>query len=180
VHFREDKATQAASRIIDREGGVINIMKLVKLLYLTDREALIQWGRPITFDAYYSLPRGPIVSNTLDLINDVVPFADGTSYWHTYISERRNNSVSLIGKTPNDMLSEAEESLIDEIYHRFGNKSEWDLVDLTHDLPEYRKPPDGSRLPIDIADILTDAGFTPEEIEDVKKTLEYQSLPAEF
>ncbi|MGH7718763.1 MAG: hypothetical protein ACREON_07970 [Gemmatimonadaceae bacterium] len=48
LRYREDKTTQAAARLIEREGGEINVMKLVKLLYLAERRALLEWGRPIT------------------------------------------------------------------------------------------------------------------------------------
>ena len=47
----------------------MSYMKLIKLLYLADREALLRWGRPITFDAYVSMDRGPVLSSVLDLIN---------------------------------------------------------------------------------------------------------------
>ena len=59
VTYREDKATQAAARLLRLAGGKLNHMKLMKLLYLADRRALIQWGRPITFDWYVSMPHGP-------------------------------------------------------------------------------------------------------------------------
>ena len=35
----------------------MSYMKLIKLLYLADREALARWGRPITTDQYVSTPR---------------------------------------------------------------------------------------------------------------------------
>ncbi len=36
-------------------GGTMSYMKLIKLLYIVDRQALISWGRPITYDCYMSL-----------------------------------------------------------------------------------------------------------------------------
>jgi uncharacterized phage-associated protein len=43
-------------------------IKLIKLLYLADREALLRWGRPITTDRHVSMPKGPVVSQIYDLI----------------------------------------------------------------------------------------------------------------
>ena len=46
--FNEAKATQAAARLLFLRGGTMSYVKLIKLLYLADREALIRWGRPVT------------------------------------------------------------------------------------------------------------------------------------
>jgi len=45
-------------------------IKLIKLLYLADREALLRWGRPITTDCHVSMPKGPVVSQIYHLITD--------------------------------------------------------------------------------------------------------------
>jgi len=108
LKFREVKATQAAPRLLELEGGKMSHMKLIKLLYLAERQAILRWGRPITFDWYVSMPHGPVLSFTLDKINDAAPL-DGSSYWHRHISERKGYEVTLLGKAPNDQLSRAEE-----------------------------------------------------------------------
>ena len=36
----------------------MSYMKLIKLLYLADREALAQWGRSISIDTYVSMDKG--------------------------------------------------------------------------------------------------------------------------
>jgi uncharacterized phage-associated protein len=86
ITYREEKATQAAARLLQLVGGKLNHMKLIKLLYVADRRALLRFGRPITFDWYVSMPHGPVLSFTLDKINDSAP-PDGTSYWHRVISD---------------------------------------------------------------------------------------------
>ena len=106
--FREDKATQAACILIQNEGGAITYMKLIKLMYIADQKRLLERGRPITFDAYYSLDRGPILSKTLDLITSgVAPGVE--SVWMRYISAPENYRVKL-NKCDFliDVLSEAE------------------------------------------------------------------------
>ena len=66
LKYREDGSTQAAARLLKRAGGPMSHMKLIKLLYLADRRALVRWGRPITCDWYVSMPQGPVPSFTLD------------------------------------------------------------------------------------------------------------------
>ena len=44
LSFDESKATEAAVFLLSRSDQTMNYMKLIKLLYLADREALIRWG----------------------------------------------------------------------------------------------------------------------------------------
>lgn len=46
--FNEAKSAQLAAVILQMRGGTMHYMKLIKLMYLVDREALISWGRPLT------------------------------------------------------------------------------------------------------------------------------------
>ena len=176
ITYREDKATQAAARLLQLAGGRLNHMKLIKLLYLADRRALVQYGRPITFDWYVSMPHGPVLSFTLDRINDS-PSPDGTSYWHRFISERRDNEVTLLDRVPRDQLSPAEEQLLDAVWREFGTMSQWELRDYSHTLPEWRDPK-GSSLPIQIRDILLGEGFSEAEAREVVDTLNAEEFAA--
>jgi uncharacterized phage-associated protein len=176
ITYREDKATQAAARLLQLAGGKLNHMKLVKLLYLADRQALLQFGRPITFDWYVSMQHGPVLSFTLDKINDSQP-PDGTSYWHRFISERRDHEVELLDTVPRDQLSPAEEQLLDAVWSEFGKMTQWELRDYSHSLPEWRDPK-GSSLPIEIRDILVSEGFTDSEAAEVLDTLMAEEVAA--
>jgi len=174
LRFREDKATQAAARLLQLGGGRMNLMKLVKLVYLTDREALVRWGRPITMDYLCSLRHGPIVSNVYNLMNEQPDPAD-PRYWHRYISERANNyDVHLLAVPTADQLSRLEEEVIGAVFAEHGNKDQWGLRDFTHTLPEWRDP-GSSMLPIQIRDILLPAGYTEEEVDQIEAEMEHVS-----
>jgi uncharacterized phage-associated protein len=168
--YREDKATQAAALLLAKHQGRMSHMKLVKLLYFADRTALLRWGRPITFDWYYSLDHGPILSFTLNRLNeDVDP--GGPSYWHQYISERQEHEVVLLRSAPADQLSRAEQELLGEIFATLGDKTQWQLRDLSHGLPEWQNP-QGSRMPIEIEDILRAEGVPEEQVQEIRDALE--------
>ena len=174
LRFNEVKTTQAAARLLARNGGRMEVLKLVKLLYLADRRALLRWGRPVTFDRYFSLPHGPVLEVTLDRINE--PLApEGPSYWQKVISEREAHSVRLLNRQPpKGELSPAEEKLVDEVYDEFGQMGTWALCDYTHKLPEWRDP-EGSRIPISVPDILMSEGFSRDEAGDMERALEAES-----
>lgn len=178
MKYNENKATQAAAYLLKLGHGKMNHMKLIKLLYLAERRAIISWGRPITFDWYYSLPHGPVLSFTLNKINESAP-PDGSSYWHRYISERSVYEVSLLGEAPDDQLSPAEEKLLDSIWSEFGGMDQWQLRDYSHTLPEWRDP-HGSRLPIEIPDILLAEGFSEDDVKDVMETLGAEEFAAKL
>lgn len=174
VSYREDRATQAAARLIELHGGSINVMKLIKLLYYLDRTALLRWGRPITFDFYFSLNHGPILSVTLNNIN-AQPGPYAPEYWSQYIGERRGYDVQLIRKAPVDQLSPVEEKLIEEIFDTYGGMDEWQLSDLSHRLPEWTYP-EGSNRPIAIEDILRGENFSDEEVAEIVEGLEAEAV----
>src|SRR5258708_7325249 len=96
--FNKPKTVQLVGKLITLSGGQINKMKLIKLMYLIDREALVRWGEPITGDRMLSIPYGPVLSNTLDLLNfgdsalsDIPGGSDAV--WDPYITEE-NYTVS--------------------------------------------------------------------------------------
>ena len=175
LRFNEVKTTQAAARLLSRGGGRMTIRKLVTLLYLTDHQALLRWGRPVTFDAYFSLPQGPIPSATLDEINESIAPED-PSYWHTVISERSGQSVELLRSDPppRTELSPAEEELLDQIWDEFGDQSDRELCDYSRSLPEWQDP-EGSRRPIHVQDILVGEGFSRDAALEIERTLEAES-----
>jgi uncharacterized phage-associated protein len=167
ARYREDKATQAAAKLLQLRGGTMSHLKLIKLLYLAERESLVRLGRPLTYDTYASLPHGPVLSATLDRINTAEAYRGG--YWDRHITPKANNEVSLRDPAgvPNDQLSPAEEALIEEVFSRYGRLGRWELVDRTHELPEWTDP-EGSSVPIRPADILRNAGYSDDEIAEME------------
>src|ERR1022692_4006520 len=116
--FNEKKATQAAARFLKLRGGNMNYMKLIKLLYMLDREALLRWGRPVTFADVYSMKYGPVLSEVHDLITEM-PDPDDPGFWATHISEASRYSVGLVDDPGCDELSASEEELIEEIFKEY-------------------------------------------------------------
>ncbi len=169
LRFNERKATQAAALLLKLRGGPMSYLKLIKLLYLADRAALLSWGRPISTDRYVSLDRGPVLSRVLDLVTDGGD--PGTpSTWSASIAAPSNYEVALKGEPELDELSDAEVALLENVFAEHGRKSRWELVEFTHTLPEWIDP-HGSAVPIDYRDILRAGGKSPLEIAAVEDEL---------
>lgn len=156
--FNERKAVQAAARLIAQSGGEMNYLALMKLLYLADREALLKFGRTITGDKVTAMPHGPVLSRIYDRVSQKKQHL-AKSYWHEFIQRPAEYlyTVRFSGVPDVSALSEAEVAILDRVFHRHRGKSEWDLVKLTHDLPEW-KDPKGSSKPISFEAILEAGG----------------------
>jgi uncharacterized phage-associated protein len=161
--FNEAKATQAAALLLKENGGKMNYMKLIKLLYLADRKALSLWERPITGDAYVSMDKGPVLSRVLDKINSGKE-PHTVSYWHKYISSPETYKIKLKHEPIFDELSKRERGLLIGIFQEYGQYDQWQLVDICHEiLPEWADPR-GTSIPIQIEDILRAVNKTMRDI----------------
>src|SRR5271170_4198962 len=94
--FNIRKATEAASLFIKMEGGRLNVMKLVKLVYLLDRLSIAKRGIPVVGGVYYSMRNGPVTSELLEIINAGRLADDSDSSWEQFISSREDHFVSLL------------------------------------------------------------------------------------
>lgn len=163
MQFNQEKATATTAFLLKLRGGRMSYLKLIKLLYLADREALHRWGFNITTDCYVSMNHGPVVSNIYDLI--LSDDEQTKPFWSQYISPPLGEyEVSLRGdEVPENQLSRAEEKLLIEIFGTYGTWSRWQLRDFTHTLPEWHDPK-GSSIPIQIGQMLKAQGSSDEEI----------------
>jgi uncharacterized phage-associated protein len=170
--FDEAKTTQAAAFLLKENGGKMNYMKLIKLLYLADREALSKWERPITGDSYVSMDNGPVLSKVLDKINSGRNPSGIKSYWHKYISSPEGYNVKLLKQKPGFAeLSKREKNLLLNIYQQYKQYDKWQMVDICHDvLPEWNYP-QGSSIPIRIEDILRAINKTEKDIALIEEEI---------
>jgi len=166
--FDERRAAQAAARLLHSHDGLMPSIKLIKMLYLADREALIETGVPITGDRFVSMRHGPVLSRVLDLIKDDDPAPD--SIWHGYV-ERGDFDVRLVGRADDDWLSRCNRDTLDGIFEVYGCRKEWDVVAHTHALPEWTDPGKGA-TPIDPEDILRYSGYSEEAIQSIAEQAE--------
>jgi uncharacterized phage-associated protein len=170
--FKITKATEAACQFVSREGGTINIMKLVKLVYLLDRLSVARRGIPVVGGAYFSLPNGPITSEMLDLVNSGCLWGQDDCHWDEYISDRQDHDVALKGEAPSDNLSPAEMDLIEEVYREHGAKDQWELRDWCHEHCEEWTPLEKGRDLIPLEKIARAVGKTDEQIKRLTENAE--------
>jgi uncharacterized phage-associated protein len=166
LHFEpsHEKATQSLNYVARKNGGEINKMKALKLIYLADRYHIRKYGRPVVGDDYYAMKQGPVASMTKDLA-DKNPWLDETEreYADTFLATSADKLfVISIAPVDGQEFSESDEEALDFAWASFGMLSEWDLVDLTHAFPEWDKHRDSlahgacRRVRMDYADFFLD------------------------
>jgi uncharacterized phage-associated protein len=166
--MNREKAAQAAAYLVKLHGGRMNAMALIKLLYLADRTALVETGFPITGDKMVSMPHGPVLSQ----IYDSTKWETEGDPWYTYLSEKTNHEVGLVVKELKTFeLSAYEIGLLDRIHKEYGHLNQYQLRELTHDLPEWTDP-NGSSYAIEPTAILRAAGKSDADIERLSQEAE--------
>lgn len=163
LSFNEKKAAAAAGALLKYVGGRMPYMRLVKLLYLADRESLDRAGQPIIGGRYVAMKYGPVLSEVLDLVK-----AEGGSLWSEFIQTDRFDVV-LAGEPDLGPLSQVEIDLLQEAARLCEKLDQWKLADLTHTFPEW-KDPGTSAFDIAPEEILRALGKTDEEIEEARQT----------
>jgi uncharacterized phage-associated protein len=177
--FSEDRVTQMAAYFLKRRGGRMAYIKLLKLLYLAERQAMVKWGEPMSGDHFVSMPHGPVLSQTYELIKGHT-FNSTPSLWQQMIKDEQNYEVSLltdISFDDLDELSPAEIQILDHTFNQYGHMSRFEIVDYTHDhCPEWQDP-QGSSYPIKPESIFRAMGMKEGQVQKlVEKFHEQQQL----
>ena len=169
--YNARKAAQVAAFFAKAEGGKINVLKLVKLIYLADRTALDCFEAPILHDKFVSMDHGPVNSITLNYINGL---SEDRSDWSDFIADREDHFIGLskpsISIHELDELSAAEIKVLELVWQRFGKMTQFELRDYTHkNCPEWEDP-DGSYEPIPVERVFkflgkTDSGALASKLE---------------
>ena len=161
--YSEAKVAQMAAYLLMRRGGRMSRLKLMKLLYLADREAIKAYGRSISEDQAVSMPHGPVLSMTLDYMDGNLPSGQGG--WEFWISDKEDHEVSLVrnvGIEELDELSQADIEILKSVWQTFGRMNRWDIRDWTHKNCGEWRDPQGSMLPIERESIYRAVNHTEE------------------
>ena len=153
-------------------------LKLIKLMYLCERESMKRCGFPMTGDRFVSLKYGPVLSETLNHINGLPPSNPQTG-WDSWISDKADNKVALVrAPQPKDMdqISRADMAVLADVWARCGHMTKFQLVEYTHDprnCPEWRNPGD-SALPIHYRSVFQALGYSHEQAIEMAAEIEDQ------
>ena len=151
-------ATQLACYIIEKNNNIttetkdeINYVKLLKLMYLVERELIVNLLPPITSDDYVAMDYGPVLSKTYDCIKYK---GNNNIFWSEYLKTEfpkplipLKGKVKLIKKMTDDdyIFSHNTKKIIDSVLNRFIKLTDEELSKLSHIIcPEWEETFNGA------------------------------------
>ncbi len=168
--FSEKKATDSAALLLELHGGRMKYIRLLKLLYLSDRLAFEKLGRSITNDVYCSMQYGQVPSRAYDLVKRTAASAEGT--WRRHINSPVDKFYVQLTDQRADLksLSQSEVDILTSVSMKYIDKTEWEIADITKG-PEYIPTKKGQRNDTPVERILSKMGFSDKQVENIKAGL---------
>lgn len=151
-----NKAMQAVGVLLEFESTPrMDKLRLVKLLYMADRQALRETGKPIIGTRVVAMDNGPLHSDILDLINgEHVREPEWTHFFHLdgyHVVMRADPGRALLSSYEIEKLRRVSEDML--------HCSTYDVVEITHGFDEWKKHQQGgTSTVIPLKDILDAVG----------------------
>jgi uncharacterized phage-associated protein len=180
--FSTKKTIQATGVLLRLARGRMCYLRLLKLLYIADRENLLKSHRPIIGTRTVAMKNGPLHSEVYNLIKG--EHSDET-LWSEFIC-REGYEVELLKDPGVSELSPCEVRTLTDTSEHYRSLGEWELVEVTHDFPEwiknYQNPNEDTSSLIPFADMLDALGLSDEKAEilaEAEEKLEMDRLFAQ-
>lgn len=152
--FNFDRALQASACLLRLDNKRMSYLRLLKLLYIAEREWIAETGESITGDRAYALKNGPVLSSVYNLIKGD---ATQSGRWDDFI-HKDGYQVTLIADPGRGELSKGMIDKLSDITARHREDDDWHIVDVSHTFPEWEKNRIGNSHPIPVEDILEAQG----------------------
>lgn len=162
----EKKITDiAAYFLLKTDTKQMNYRKLNMLMYLSEREFIKKHYDSLTFNKMKSTEHGPVLVETLDLMEGNRP--SNYKGWNSKINKSEGGMISLKkGIKAKDLgrLSQADREIMDEIWKKFGGISPIKLEEYAkQNCPEWQDP-SKSTIPIKVETLCEALNFDVGEI----------------
>lgn len=162
------KAAQALNYFARQEGGSINKLKALKLLFFADRYHLRKFGRSVSECEYYAMAHGPVASEAKHIAEgaDQLP-EPARAYVRKFVRKDGQYDFTAAAEADAAVMSDSDREALDFAWRYFGKFSKYQLRDITHHYPEWKrheaKLATTKRVPMDLADFFKepDAGYIP-------------------
>lgn len=134
------KKTVQALVFFTENSGEQNKMKALKLIWLADRLHLRKFGRTITGDIYFALPKGPVASTTRDILERYGLGRTEEDYVDKYLDVQTDKYVYR-NTEPLDLnvLSVSDIDVLEKIKASYFHYNPYELSDASHEFPEWKQ-----------------------------------------
>ena len=147
----------------------LSVIKAVKLIFLADVYAIRNYATLLAGDTYYAMRNGPVAStidNIVEQNNEYLGDLNHIKYVREFLkkdeADKSQNTWSkfhAIKPADEDYLSDVGKTVLDIIHKEFGDKTEEELIAITHLFWAYTKHErelneNNKRVKMDIEDAL--------------------------
>jgi len=132
---RTTKAIQAVVTLLNTEKTrSMDMLRLLKLLYLADRESIRLTGRAIAGAHAVTMDNGPLDAEVYELAQGK---HQDRAEWDQFI-DRIHYCLEVKLDPGRGCLSDFEVELLQEVAKRYADLDTWALVEATHELEEWK------------------------------------------
>ncbi len=134
MDLKHNKNVQLVAFFANKGGGIINKMKMLKLVWLSDRLHLLTHGRPVSKDEYVAMEYGPVAS----MIKNI---AEGKSneFALSFVKPEGILNVVAVKEADKRYFSQTDLNVLETVWIEFGHIQEFGLSELSHFYPEWKK-----------------------------------------
>lgn len=169
---------------IQKSGGQISYYRAFKFLYFATLYSLKDFGRTIVADKFYALPCGPVPSFSYDVVKKAIGRTD--------IFNRDNQSIDLLSGIISpvsgidrmiqssvmpdmDEFSSSDLNCLDRAFKVYSDYSDEELECRSHAVAWSNAQSRSFKI-LDLLDMATEAGSTPEMIEYIRDKVEFDQM----
>ena len=138
--MQERQAAQLSAAFILKAGRAVGLVRLLKLVYLAEREAMRRSGFPMVMDEIYAMQAGMVLSRTFDLMKGKAG-TPTTGEWAEYIARPSSRGVNVrkgVRWGLLDAMGPDDFDIVEEVWARHGSKTKDELVhEVHHKLEEW-------------------------------------------
>ena len=154
----------------------VEIIKVIKLIFLADVYSLRNHSMLVSEDKYVAMANGPVVSEITNILTQNKTWLEKKQieYIQEFLYGDIKNSFSFIfskKNADNYYLSVNGKKILDKIFSEFGNKTPNKLINLSHQFNAWKKHNIGDHTPavkIDMADIFENDGCLQVSDEEIR------------
>ena len=154
-NFDREAALAAMLYVAERVPGLTKL-HLSKILYFADKAHLEEWGRLITGDQYVAMPKGPVPSQILDLMNTVDQQKTGAALFPPDMAQHIEiryvqglPAITALHEADLDALSDSDIACLDAAIEKYGHITDGRIMsELSHDL-SWQATPENKRIPVE-------------------------------
>ncbi|MBI3469609.1 MAG: SocA family protein [Planctomycetes bacterium] len=173
-HFDVHKAIQVAGVLLRAERNRMSYLRLLKLLYIADREALRETGMPLLGSKSVAMDNGPLHSDLYDLVKGI---HENTPLWSKFFSTV-GYQVEMVDQPDNGLLSQYEIEKIQSTVAKYAPFTDYQICqEMTHTFDEWRKRyEEGTSKPIQLEDIIDAIGRGGDKASIMEDLLELEEF----